>query len=215
MVKYYLLLLFCVLLSCKGKPERNLKVENESTVPINSSASEEQPYSYWKEILANVGESDLRNNRTEAYRFVYNIIYGNYLVLTVIALDNVDSNQFGYRISSKANLFCKLVIGEDSVAQSSKQELTEKEYSEFKEILNGTYYWALNNHPCWDGAIRDGNTAAFESKSYICYRDTLTYKTASLSPLYDGSFKDAFRYLLKRAAPFKGNLAAQKSIFEP
>jgi hypothetical protein len=62
--------------------------------------------------------------------------------------------------------------------------------------------------------IRDGGTVGFESMSYICSKDSLVYRSIYLGPLYEGSFKNVFSYLLKKAAPFKGDKAAQRYILK-
>lgn len=173
---------------------------------------------HWKEFYENIGEPDIRDSKTEAFRFQYTIVYDNYFVLTVVAVDTADSTQLLQGMPAKANLSCKLVLQGDSLARSSSQVISEKEFEEFKKLLNGTYYWKLGEG-CGDGVVDDGvlycgNTMVFESRSYTCGRDTLTFKSTNLDPLYDGSFKSAFSYLAKKSPIFKKDKGLQKWILE-
>lgn len=200
-----------LMFSCENKKDMPLLHSKKAVSNNNDSASHV--------FLLSINEPDIKELKTEAYRFFWSRTYKENYLFRIQKSSNGKPMLFSKCILEGASGLTviykgsKVELNKDTVIEQRVQEINEQSLSEFKKILEGSYYWALDN-PCPNGdGATDGSSLILESNSYSCgnYFE-LNYHIVSVHNPKNGSFRNAFEFLLALSDLTKNNRELKKEL---
>jgi hypothetical protein len=212
------LILSLLLFGCtndKFEKETGGKINTDTT---NYGAIDSKDDSFRNAFFLNIDEPLLKDAEIETYRFMWGRIFNNDYILRIEK--SSDSNIHliskcfleGFPGSKRMYKGKQVDTGTDTIVESTNQRITINQWNSFKEILEGSYYWALNI-PCRYGTgYLDADVLILESKSDVCIADTLSYHLVAIEVPKKGNFRDAFKKLLQLSNLTKDDKSILKEL---
>lgn len=205
----YLSLFCCALFlicSCRQRPHQPHSSDKKNDSIANEKALWHYCDSVHMAFVQSIREPSIDTFHHEIYRywvdlafypdFIFRVesVQGKWILTSRWIQDECENCHDGVTLIVRGK---KRTVPYGSVADSSIQELTAKQWTTFINLLEGSYYRRMQDPGCEDG-ILDGNSLILEAVSRTkCMRqDTLHYYHVGIHVPREGSFKEACKYLM-------------------
>lgn len=198
---FVFLLVICSACGSPGKKRNNAQEKHQDIQVLNDSLEKHVQDSLHEKFLNKIAEPQLKTIQKNAYRYVYGRPFSNVLYYYTVIEGANDTSLVTkvvaglYRLgedSSKVFEYDNIYVKTDTVLFSATQELTPEQYSEFLKILNGSYYWAMDEDKL-KGFSCNADNLYLESSTG--YDKKFQYHFVSINGPRKGSFKNGCLYL--------------------
>jgi len=184
----------------------------ETSQSQQRSKKEENSDSIKQVFLDSIFEPVLTKNNFETYRFFWgprfneNYIFrierspgGKVMLYSKCFLSGGQDITLNYKGKN-------IRISKDTLVETTKQMIDESSWLKFENLMEGSYYWALNDSCLLMDGGTDGTTLILESVSRYCGNTSnLKYHTVSIHNPKSGSLKNGLEFLMTLSILTKSN----------
>lgn len=225
MLKYLLFVFLAgVLIACNGPSKKKSvlsQVLNKDSLAKLEQDSIDKRMMVYSDSIRRITDSlcdlpPVNDYKQTIFRYRYTVFYGNItFVCTIMEQEDSSFCLVSKCIINGENAFfrkdlrtVKNVIKTPegpAVVYTSTQPISEKDWTTFRKIINGSYYWTFDD-PMPDDGILDGEVLSLDSKSrwprhWIgkYHIDSLRYHYNSIHCPFKGNYTDAYHFLYQKS----------------